>query len=88
MFSQQESKKYAAEKDEQNFTLTETLSNYMMFSSDLDTFDFSQPLTCETYKETFHRLLFLEEHERASQLAMRYGILIIRRSYPNINVAC
>ena len=53
--------------------LAETQSNYTKFSSDLDTFDFSQPLTCETYKEKFHRLLFLEEQEHAEQLAKRYG---------------
>ena len=41
-------------------------------SSNSDSYEFSEPITCDIYKERFHKLLYLEEKERANQLDKRY----------------
>jgi len=54
--------------------------HYARYSLNLDTYDFSHPLTRENYKEKYHQLLCLEEQERASQLKERYSVLALQWS--------
>ena len=44
-------------------------------SSNSDSYDFSEPISCYNYKERFQKLLCLEEKERANQLEKRYYLL-------------